>query len=281
MTQFSSLYGRLLGQELGTDDSTQLFTDARRKAAVNDGIAEFADLTECYVSVSTIVWTGGTLEVDLNSTVIPNQDFVRLAAKQSPEVLYTDASSRVTQVSGDDLRQVDVAWLNRAQPAWRFSTVASSVMQLPARFYLRPDHGALYFGLVPVLSTGSSASAKVLIPYVAKPPVLTADTSEPFTDSGNVRLDLRPWHRAAVHYAAHQMEKLRRDDQASDRQLQRFLAYVQCGDRRVRAVLGKRVSWGPGRCPRRPCAARAPVTKRSVRNGGSICAPRICAPRPS
>ena len=35
-----------------------------------------------------------------------------------------------------------------------------------------------------------------------------------------------PFH-GFVHYAAHQLEKLRRDEQASDRQLQKFLGYVQ------------------------------------------------------
>lgn len=227
MTQFSTLWGRLLTQELGSEDSTQLFTDARRQAAINDGIFEFADLTECFVRVSSQAWTGGTLEIDLNSAgVLSDQDFIRLAAKQSPEVLYTDAAGNVTQISGDDLRQVDVAWLNREEPSWRTSTVASSVMQLPRKFYLRPDGGSLYFGLWPHLSTGSSASAKVLIPYVAKPPVMSNSTSEPFTISTSVRVDLRPFHRASVHYGAHQLEKLRRDYAAADRQLQRFLAYV-------------------------------------------------------
>ena len=47
MTLFSSLYSARLDRELGTDDSTVLFTTARRKAAINEGQAEFADLTEC------------------------------------------------------------------------------------------------------------------------------------------------------------------------------------------------------------------------------------------
>src|SRR6185369_12248224 len=66
------------------------------------------------------------------------------------------------------------------------------------------------------------------IPYVAKPPILasTDATVEPFTYGGQCRLDLRLYHKAAVHYAAHQLEKLRRDDQASDRQLQKFMGYV-------------------------------------------------------
>ena len=228
MTTFSSLWGRLLTQELGTDDSTQLFTDARRQAGINDGLFEFADLTECFVRVSTIVWPGGTAEVDLLSTAIAGLDFVRLASKQAVEFHYTDASSQTQMFSGDDLRQVDVAWLDRYEPGWKQSTVASSVAQTPSRFYLRPDGGSLWLGMTPVPSTGSSASMKALVPYVAKPPVLqSTDASvEPFTVGGSARTDLRIYHKAAVHYGAHQLEKLRRDDQASDRQLQKFLGYV-------------------------------------------------------
>jgi len=228
VTQFSTLWNRLLTQELGTDDSTSLFTDARRQAGINDGIREFADLTECHVRVSSLVWAGGTPEVDLNSTAIADQDFVRLAAKQSPQVLYTDATSQVTVVAGLDLPQVDVAWLNRYEPGWQISTVASSQQQLPQRFYERMDGGQHLFGLWPVPSTGSSASIKVLIPYVAKPPVLqsTDSTVEPYTVGSATRRDLRIYHQAVVHYAAYQLEKLRRDDAASDRQLQKFLAYV-------------------------------------------------------
>jgi hypothetical protein len=62
-----------------------------------------------------------------------------------------------------------------------------------------------------------------IVPYIAQPPVLTSDTSEPFSG----RLDLRPYHQGLVHFAAYQLEKLRRDDNASDRQLQRFTGYVQ------------------------------------------------------
>jgi len=229
MTQFSSLWNRLLTQELGTDDSTQLFTDARRQAGINDGLFEFADLTECFVRVSSVLWPGGTAEVDLNSTVLVSSgDVLRLASKQSPMVRYTDASSQVTVIAGNDLRQVDVAWLNRYEPGWQVSTVASSVKQLPQRFYLRPDGGSMYFGLWPTPSTGSSATINVSIPYVARPPVLasTDGSVEPYTYGGQCRTDLRLYHRAAVHYAAHQLEKLRRDEQASDRQLQKFLTYV-------------------------------------------------------
>ena len=65
-----------------------------------------------------------------------------------------------------------------------------------------------------------------LVPYVARPAVMTSDTNEPFQIGATVRGDLRDYHQALVHFAAHQLEKLRRDDQASDRQLQKFLGYV-------------------------------------------------------
>jgi hypothetical protein len=99
-------------------------------------------------------------------------------------------------------------------------------MQLPTLTYLRADGGSLYLGFWPPPSSGSSASMKALVPYVAKPPVLTSDTSEPFTVNGAVRTDLRWTHQAAVHFGAHQLEKLRRDTEASGQQLQMFLGYV-------------------------------------------------------
>lgn len=223
MTQFSSLYTGRLDRELGVDDSTELFTTARRKAAVNEGIQEFAKLTDCFQRRSTVSITGGTAEYDLNSTtVIPDGDFARFS-KEQVEFRYTDAAGDVTILAGDDLIRRDVEWLNRYEPAWQNDTTASSVQQLPVAYYERFDQGARYLGFYPKPCTGSSASAVAIVPYIAQPEVLTSDTSEPFSG----RRDLRPYHQGLVHYAAHQLEKLRRDDLASDRQLQRFLGYVQ------------------------------------------------------
>jgi len=222
MTQFSTLYGARLDEELGTDDNSVLFTTARRKAAINKGITEFAELTECFVKQSTVTITGGFGEYDLNqSSVIVGGDFVRLS-KQQVEFRYLDASSNETVLTGDDLPRRDIDWLNRYEPGWQQSTVASSISQLPTSYYERMDGGARYLGFTPVPSTGSSASAKAIVPYVARPAVLTSDTSEPYAG----RFDLRDYHQAAVHYGAHQLEKLRRDTDASDRQLQKFLGYV-------------------------------------------------------
>lgn len=227
MTLFSSLYTGRLDRELGTDDSTTLFTTARRKSAVNEAQDQWAELTECLQRQSTLAMTGGTAEYNLNSTtVIADGDYVRLS-KEQVQFVYTDASSYVTVLAGDDLPRREVEWLNRYEAGWQVSTVASSVMQMPDAYYERADGGAKLLGFWPTPSTGSSASMKAIIPYVAKPSPMTSDTNEPFTVSGSVRGDLRPYHQGLVHFAAHLLEKLRRDDQASDRQLQTFLGYVQ------------------------------------------------------
>jgi hypothetical protein len=229
MPNLSTLSGRLLTQELGNEDSTVLFTDARRIGGVFDGIREFADLTECYIRVSSVTLTGGVGEYDLHaSTIVASQDFVRFASDQAVEVHYTDASSHTTYLSGEDLPERTVRWLDMHEPGWRDSTAVSSGMQLPRCVYRRVDGGRMWLGFYPVPSTGSSAAMKALVPYVAYPSVSTNSTHVPFTDtSGNTRWDLQPYHQAFAHYAAHQLEKLRRDDQASDRQKQAFMVYVQ------------------------------------------------------
>ena len=218
MTQFSSLYSGRLDRELGTDDASVLFTTARRKAAVNEGIQEFAKLTDCFQKTSTLTITGGTSEYDLDSLI---SDYARFS-KEQVRFIYTDASSDVTVLAGDDLVRRDVEWLNRYRAGWQNDTTASSVMQLPEVYYERVDGGSRYLGLVPTPCTGSSASAVLVVPYIAQPAVLSSDTSEPYSNRG----DLRPYHQAMVHYAASQLEKLRRDDQASDRQMQKFMGYV-------------------------------------------------------
>lgn len=243
MTQFSSLYSARLDRELGSEDSTILFTTARRKAAVNEGQAEWADLTECLQRQTSITLTAGTARYNLNSTlVIPAGDFGRFS-KEQVQFRYTDASSAVQVLAGDDLPRRDVEWLNRHDPGWQVSTVASSVAQLPSVYYLQDDGGGLYLGFYPTPSTGSSASMDALVPYLAQPTAMTDSTHEPFTLGGSVRTDLRPFHQALVHYAAYQLEKLRRDDEASERQLQKFTGYVARYLAEKRAKGGRMVTY--------------------------------------
>jgi len=123
---FSHLYSSALDYELGTDDSTRLFTTARRKQAINEGIEQFADLTECFLRQSTIVSSHGVREYSLQSTVnVPGNDFVRLS-RQRPEFQITSShggsSAQVTYISGENFERRDVDWLNHYVPGWRDST---------------------------------------------------------------------------------------------------------------------------------------------------------------
>lgn len=224
---FSHLYSSALHQELGTDDSTRLFTDARRKQAINNGHLQFCDLTECAIRQSTITCSNGIREYNLLSTVnVSNGDFLRLS-KQMPEVHLTSSgvSGTVRFIAGDDLPRREVQWLNQYDPGWRTSTGSD-----PYAHYERMDGGRRYFGLTPPPRIGSSESAKVILPYVAKPLTLSADTNVPFTftdtNGATTRDDLEPYQQALVHYAAYELEKLRINTEASQAQLQIFMGYV-------------------------------------------------------
>lgn len=238
---FAHLYSSGLTRELGNEDASQLFTTDRRKAAINEGMQEFADLTECFQRQSTITLTGGTAEYDLLSTlVITEGDFVRLSTEQV-QVRYVDASSQLTILAGDDLRQETIGTLNRYTPGWQDSSVASTAMQMPSAYYTRADGAAFYLGFYPVPSTGSSATMTAILPYIAHPQPLTSDTQEPFATATGYRTDLRPYHQALVHYAASQMEKLRRDLEASAVQLQMFMGYVQRYRESLRKKQGRQI----------------------------------------
>lgn len=235
---FKHLYSSALDYELGTDDSTRLFTDARRKASLNEGFEQFADLTECFIRQSTIVSSHGVGEYNLLSTVnVSAGDYVRLA-KQRPEfqLVSSGATATITYISGENFTRRDVEWLNQYEPGWRQSTAGT-----PRYYYEREDGGKRYLGLYPPPDIGSSETAKVVLPYVAKAPVMTSDSAVPFSvestaagPSTGIRVDLEVYHQAAVHYAAHKLEKLRVNAEGAQAQMQMFLGWIQryLGDRK-------------------------------------------------
>jgi hypothetical protein len=224
---FSHLYSSALTQELGTDDSTRLFTDARRKTAINNGVLAFTDLTECAVRQSTVTCSNGVAEYNLLSTVsVPSGDYLRLA-KQGPEYHHVTSggtsSNSTTFIAGpDQFPRREIPWLNQYEPGWRATTSGT-----PQAYYERVDGGRRFFGLVPPPSITSSQTGQIVLPYLAKPAEMTSDTDVPFTFGSTTRTDLEPYHPAAVHYAAHELEKLRLNEQASQSQMQQFLGYVE------------------------------------------------------
>lgn len=222
MADFGTLTGALLDVELNSNDSTVLYTTARRQTYVNQGIAEFAALTECYVRRSTIAVSCNTAEYRL-STI---DDFARISASGMPEYhLTSSGSSATTQMfAGDRFQNQTELLLNRYQAGWRQSTTPGT----PSAFYLRPDGGQWFIGLNQRPDVGSSETAKLIVPYVARPQTLSASTAIPFTDTnGATRADLTEYHQAAVHYAAHKLLPLIGDKDGAHQQLQLFTDYVK------------------------------------------------------
>jgi hypothetical protein len=221
---FQFLYDDALHTELGTNDTAVLFTTAKRKKAINEGLRQFAALTECWVKESTIDSTQGTQEFNLNSTtVIPSGDYVRMAT-DGPAFILSDSNGIQQALTGDLFPQVSIPYLDNAESGWR-----STITSYPTGWYLKKRGGALVFGLDrPLgLSTASTQTAKILLPYVAKPSSMTSDTDVPFTVSTQSRSDLEEFHQALAHFGAHRLELLRKDKEASQQQLKEFLGYVQ------------------------------------------------------
>ena len=244
---FSHGYSSALNQELGTD-STSLYTTARRQDAINLGVLQFADLTECFLRQSTITLVSGTREYNLMSTTnVPGGDYLRMSAKSFPEYVFTNDTGIVTRLAGpNDFPQRSLPWLNQNSPGWRDSTGDT-----PSAYYERLDGGRRLLGLDIPPVFDSSETATVLFPYVAKPQTLSSDTDVPFSiastaagPSTGIRSDLEPFHQAVVHFAASELLKLRKATEQSQTQLQLFLGYVERFLRTIKPKGGQQVRLG-------------------------------------
>lgn len=220
---FSSLYGGKLDRELGTDDRQVLFTTERRQGAVNDGIKRFNDDTECFVNTQVFTPTPAATDFTLSSTIfLPGLPFMRFSGQTPLRVLYYTAAG--TEVYGPDrLVQRSEWWLSRYVPGYYDEYfVTPTVKQIPRYYSLRQNQGATVLRFSPQLSTAAGDDVQIELNYVAEPPALTLDTEEPYY----LAPEVRPYHQAIVHYAAAQLEKLRRDYTASDRQMAWYQEYV-------------------------------------------------------
>lgn len=215
--QFSELSGAALDLELNSVDSTNLYTSARREAAINQGLQEFADATECYIKVAQIAVTSTAVTYSLSTIA----DYSRLSAQGLPEYRHTSSGGVVTIVAGDDFPRRDELWLNRQTPGWRQSTVAV----VPSAYFLAADAGTFVLGLNGVPDVGSSETAVIRLPYVARPPALQSSTDVPFSTT-TTRSDLAPYHQALVHYAAFKLLPLTGDLQGAKGQLALYADYV-------------------------------------------------------
>jgi len=223
MATFLQLQGELLSRELGSDDTTVLFTSTRRESAINAAQLEFVKQTECYTKELSITLANGTQEYDLDSDAVLGGDFLWIAS-QGIEHSFTDSSANVTYTAGEDFPRVDIETLNEQTPGWRNTSSSNR----PQSYYIREAGGNVYLGLYPKPLIGAGESAAVRVPYVAVPPDMSQASHEPFsiTAGGNVKQTLRPWHQALVHYAAALLEPLRKNYAGEQRQRQLFAAYV-------------------------------------------------------
>lgn len=224
MPTLGTLSKERLSREVN-DASTRLYTSARRQEAINDAQEEFADLTECWIRQATIAISCNVTEYALLSSGVlsGSTDYVRLAG-QGVEYLHTSSNGYLTQLAGDDFPERAIQWQNRVSPQWRGSTTPTVA---PSGWYRRTNGPDLLIGLYEPPKVGSSETAVLRVPYVARPAAMASTTVEPFTLNSSVRHDLRLYHRALPHYAAAQLLPLIGDLQGADRQLSIFMAYVE------------------------------------------------------
>ena len=148
--------------------------------------------------------------------------FVRIAS-EGPAYITTDTAGDQQILAGPrDFPQVSIPVMDAVSGEWRATETPAD----PTGWYERISGGQRFFGLDTPADVSTSETAELLIPFVAIPSSMTSDTAIPFAVSTNYRRDLNIYHQGLVHYAAHLMEKLRRDDERADRQMQMFLGYV-------------------------------------------------------
>lgn len=209
---FSDLYGTELDRELGSADRAQLFTTARRKAAINAAQLEWVKRTECFQKQTTVTIVDLQQEYDLEATIT---DFGWIA-KQGVSIKIVSGST-TRYIEGDDLEVTSVERLNVEEPGWRAVSAGT-----PTKVYLRRDGGTVNLGFFPAPDITGSDTWTALVPYVIVPTDLSADADEPFSVSGNPLRSMRPWHRALAHFGAFDCEKYRKDSARGGAQLQLF-----------------------------------------------------------
>jgi hypothetical protein len=217
---FVQLYGEALDIELATADRTQLFTTTRRKKAINDAQDAFARLTGCSKRYGAALLPDG---VDATEYVVnlegASPDFIRLVG--APSIKIVDGTD-VHYIQGrEDFPRHDQEELDRINPGW-----LSAPAGTPSSWYIKEDSALTEIGLTPPPDVVSPKVWFLNFPYVADPPDMSADADEPYTFGGTVTKHLRFYHQGLVHYAAAQLEPLRKNYSGVTRQMQLYTGYV-------------------------------------------------------
>lgn len=207
---FDQLYGDELDRELGSADRTELFTLARRKAAINAAQQEFVTRTDCFRRQGSLPLVSGTQEYDIEGTFA---DFAWLQA-QTIRIRIVSGST-IRYLSGEGFTRTTVEALDDDNVNWQAEAAGT-----PRQWYTRVDGGAVFLGFYPAPSITGSDTWTAVVPYVAVTTDMVDDTEQPFSIATNPVRSLRPFHRALVHFAAYDLEKFRKDQGRSAAQLQ-------------------------------------------------------------
>jgi hypothetical protein len=213
---FADLYGAQLNIELASSDTTQLFTTARRKKAINDAQLAFVRQTNCTKRYGQITMVDGTGEYNVVTTLT---DFLRLLAPPSIKVV---TSTRTYYIQGkDDFPRRDPEWLDWQEPNWRAADAGT-----PASWYQRREGGIDYLGVTPPPDITAPDAWTLLVPYLGRPADMSADSDQPFKIGTNVLARLEPYHQGLVHFAAALLEPLRKGYAAAERQMNLYAGYT-------------------------------------------------------
>jgi len=212
------MYDDGLDVELASSDLTQLFTTAKRKAAINTAQVDFARLTSCTKRYATPDLSDEQGEYDLYAYLCG--DFMRLAG--DPSILIVDANDVQRYIQGPiSFPKLDPEELDRLQPGWRAAPAG-----VPSGWYMRDDGGSTFLGCTPAPDIATGETWSWNIPYIARPADMTNATDQPFTFDSRVLKRLIPFHQALVHKAAALLEPLRKNYSGAQRQTQLYSGYV-------------------------------------------------------
>lgn len=214
--QFSQLYGAQLDIELGTSDTTQLFTTARRKKAINDAMHNFERTTSCTARLGQIPIVTGTGEYNLMSAF---PDYFSLEDRREPKIKRVNGSS-VTWIEGENFVRRTPTQLDREDPGWMADPNGT-----PTAWYLRDDAGSTFIGLDPPPDKGTETWT-LYVPYLATSTDMSADSDIPFTLNAVPSLRLAVYHQALVHYAAGVLEPLRKNYSGANRQMGLYAGFI-------------------------------------------------------
>lgn len=212
--------------ELGADDASALFTTVQRISALNLAQNEFARETRC-LSFATLYGPLTTWFLDLDLL------FGDRTGHLTPTVAWLRTYTLATGVERDTRLEVRAPlWFDRHVPGWRVRAVPDSPGTPRVWTFLGQSVGS-GSGVIAVWPPPAPPATELwylLLQCAAQPLPMTSGAHEPFR---NVLTDtaaaawLRPYHWALAHRAAAELEHLRKDTVAIQRQMAQYDGYKQ------------------------------------------------------